>query len=158
MEWGLEGCEVVTGTPNKHDIDGSFECHLDMPGFKRDPNNVRKFKRTGSVAGGFSMTMRGGNDTDTDDEIIRFDPEFTVNSDGGVILIGAPQYLTAYDDDILERPVTSRPIYLEFSKNKYIVAEDSGPAQPVINMYYFDDNGVKTTVKWCFLGRTCNQK
>ena len=144
VEWGLEGCSVTASLTGNANLDGPFECFLDMPKFKRDPNNIKRFTRTGRIGNGFEVHMQGGTDADTDDEEITFDPKFIIlNSGGKTEIRGAPTKLIAYDDDIPERPVTSRPVYLEFSLEEYIVVEENGPAQPVIYMYYLDDNGVR---------------
>ena len=144
VEWGLEGCSVTASLTGNANLDGPFECFLDMPKFKRDPNNIKRFTRTGRIGKGFEVHMQGGTDADTDDEEITFDPKFIIlNSGGKTEIRGAPTKLIAYDDDIPERPVTSRPVYLEFSLEEYVVVEENGPAQPVIYMYYLDDNGVR---------------
>ena len=156
VEWGLKGCNIVDKATTDDRPDGPIECFLDMKsssGNKFIRISKNKFFRKGKIGNGFSMRLQGGTDLDTDDEIIRFDPKFTVNSGGEVRVIGAPKYLIAYDTDIPERPLTSVPVYLEFSLEKYLVLERNGPAQPVVKMYYLDENGRKVREG---LVRVCN--
>ena len=147
VEWGLSGCTIVDRFTNRNDPDGPLECFLDMPGFERDPHKINIFRQNGSFNGRFTMKLQGGTDADTDDERIRFDPKFIVNSSGEIQVKEAPKYLTAYDDDIPTRPLTSTPLYLELNPavTNPIGIEGEGPIEIGLIGYYLDKGGNKKT-------------
>ena len=102
---------------------------------KIDPDS---WTLTGSWGNGWPIRMQSGEDFNTNDERIRFDPTFTfVNSGGGVYddpNYPAPDFLTIYDNDKADRGVTSEDAYVEFSLSNYEVIDENGPAQPVLRM------------------------
>ena len=162
VEWGLRGCTIVDRFTNRNDPDGPLECFLDMPEFERDPHKINIFRQNGSFNGKFTMKLQGGTDADTDDERIRFDPKFIVNSSGEIQIKGAPKYLTAYDDDIEERPLTSTPVYIQINPEveQFLGIEGEGPIEIVLKGYYLD-NGVKKTdglVEVCDTNNYCKRE
>ena len=153
VKWGLDGCKIVDEKTSDTRTDGPFECYLNMPGFTRE--GLDTFHRGNhSISNGFSMELQGGNDLDTDDEIITFDPEFIMNSGGGFRLINAPKYLIAYDRDDPTRPMTHVPVYVEFTIPEFQVVEDNGPSQPVVRMYHLDSDNRKN---YSGLTEVCNE-
>ena len=150
VDFGIEGCAITNNKDyDETPAEGDIVCFLDVPSGTPVGTNTDVFRIEGGLANGFGFHFNAGEDVDMDDEIITFNPTFTfVNSGGGFFESansGAPDHWIAYDNDKPNGSYTNTTVYLYFTLDSYQVLEGNGPAQPVMQHYWIDDQNRKRT-------------